>query len=178
MTALLASYSIGLDIGMEGCACVLPRNGRPIFHPMPYVGKHLDLTELIELLSGTMLQLDRDGLCVPYAAFESLNSFGQGRQSAFNFGGSYHCVWNLPRLMQIHPVEVKACDWKRAIMPGLPHDGKDGKKASIAYALRRWPGVDLMTKRHLDDNKAECAELAEYAMRYGDRAAGKAYAHC
>jgi hypothetical protein len=176
MITILAPYSIGLDIGANGAWCVLPRGGLPVVTPMPYVGKHLDMSRLLYDLRVLMNHFDPGGAGVPCVAFESLCSFNQGRQSAFNFGGSYHCCWNVARILGAWDVEVRPQDWKRAIIPGLPHNGPEGKKASIAYACRRWPGADFKTKRTLDDNKCEAAMLAEYAMRFGDREHGKHYA--
>ncbi len=165
MTVTPPSFAIGFDIGMAGSICFLPKGGTPIFEDMPYEGKHLHLRRLIDSVLHHWAAIDIQ--CVPPVAFESLCSFKQGRQSAFNFGGSYHCAWNAVGLMGLPPVEVKAGVWKDLILPGLPHDGDEGKAAAVAYASRRWPQAELIRPgcRVEDHNRADAACLAEYALR-------------
>lgn len=161
----MISFAIGMDIGTKGSICFLPRGGTPIFEDMPYDGKHLVLRKVIDTVLHHWSAIDI--ACVPPVAFESLCSFGQGRQSAFNFGGSYHCAWNAVSLLGLPLVEVKPSVWKNLILPGLPHNGPDGKAAAVAYVSRRWPAAELIRPRcrEPDDNRADAACLAEYALR-------------
>jgi len=165
MTSTPPSFAIGMDIGMSGSISFLPRNGTPIFVDMPYDGKHLVLRKAIDAILCYWPTIDIE--CVPPIAFESLCSFKQGRQSAFNFGGSYHCAWNVANLLGLPACEVRPGEWKDVILPGLPHDGDEGKAAAIAYVSHRWPHAELIRPgcRVEDHNRADAACLAEYALR-------------
>lgn len=69
---------------------------------------------------------------------EAVNSYGMGRQSAFNFGGGW---WRLITVMEFEAIRfelVHPARWKKLV--GLLRASKD---ASVIKARQLWPGAPL-----------------------------------
>jgi len=95
------------------------------------------------------------------AVIEAVNSFGMGRQSAFNFGQGLGVYKGVLAALSIPYILVTPAKWKKHF--GLGRD----KDESRAAATRLFPArADLFTKKK-DSDRAEAALIALWYQQAG-----------
>ena len=92
---------------------------------------------------------------------ESVNSFGMGRQSAFNFGQGVGVLKGVMAALTIPFTGVTPAIWKKHY--GLGRD----KDAARAAATRLFPANAELFKRKKDDGRAEAALIALWGKEQG-----------
>ena len=132
----------GVDPGENGCIARLsPDNAIALLDL-----KSAPLHEIIDFIS--------PGAVV---VVEDVNSFGMGRQSAFNFGRGLGRIDAALEYVEANIFRVQPAIWKRALhLTGLT------KTDAIALAQSFYPQMAPMLRRKKDHDRAEAILIAHY----------------
>jgi len=137
----------GIDPGKTGAIAFKYSDGRMYVEDMPVIGKEVNAVELSRLFKE---------FTPKHVFIEDINSFGMGRQSAFNFGQGLGVINGVLAGMTIPFTRIRPAMWKKYY-----HLNKD-KSASRAAATRLFPGLAEKFKRVNDDGRAEAVLIAHY----------------
>ena len=138
----------GIDPGKTGAIALL--YAQPAYlevHDMPILGKDINGPALSNIF--TEFKAD-------HVFIESINSFGMGRQSAFNFGKGLGVLLGILASQNIPYTTIAPTKWKKSF--GLTRD----KDASRAAATRLFPANANLFERKKDDGRAEATLIALY----------------
>jgi len=144
----------GVDPGRGGAIAMLYPDGRLYLEDMPSIGKEI---------SGGALADTFNEFRPDVVYLEQVNSFGQGRTSAFNFGQGFGVIKGVLAALHIPYHMVTPMKWKKHY--GLNRD----KDASRILATRMWPKEASMFKRKKDSDRAEAALIAKYGEGQHDK---------
>ncbi len=120
----------GIDPGKDGGIVVIDSRSNVPTYKMPVVGADVDFGQLCVLLQGVDLAIVEQVASMPK----------QGVVSVFSFGKSYGGVLGVLAAMAIPTELVRPQEWRRRL--NIPK-GSD-KSAVLAWAKRRYPGVELI----------------------------------
>ena len=138
-----------IDPGMKGAIAILYSQAKLYVYDMPVLGKEVNGAAVADIFRefppGMVL-------------IEATNSFGMGRQSAYNFGQGVGTIKGVMATLAISYQAVAPAKWKRHF--ALSRD----KDASRAAATRLFPGNASDFLRKKDDGRAEAALLALYGL--------------
>ena len=137
-----------VDPGKTGAIALLYTDGTLYIEDIPIFGKEINGSAVANIFK----EFRPDHLYT-----ESLNSFGMGRQSAFNFGMGYGILLGVLATLEIPYTKVSPARWKNDL--GLNKD----KDLSRSMATRLFPKNAEQFKRKKDDGRAEAALIAHWA---------------
>ena len=143
-----------IDPGKTGAIALLYSDLSLYIEDMPIFGKEV---------SGTGLAATFKEFTPTHIYIESVNSFGMGRQSAFNFGQGLGVIKGVIGTLQIPYSLVTPSKWKQHF--NLSRD----KDASRAAATRLFPNNAEQFAKKKDDGRAEAALLALWAHEKGKK---------
>jgi crossover junction endodeoxyribonuclease RuvC len=143
---------LGIDPGKTGALAFLYSNRALFIEDMPAIGK-----EVNGALTADMLR----EFTPTHAYIEAVNSFGMGRQSAFNFGQGVGVIKGVLGALAIPYSNVTPTKWKKEF--SLNRD----KNASRLAAIRLFPDNAGQFARKKDDGRAEAALIALWGRRHG-----------
>lgn len=141
----------GIDPGMTGAIAFLyddPRERRLFVEDMPTLGKEINAVAVADLLR----EFPPD-----HVYLEAVNSFGMGRQSAFNFGQGVGVIKGVLAALVVPYTPVSPAKWKKHFSLG-----RDKDKAR-AIATHLYPQCGAQFTRKKDHGRAEAALLAHWA---------------
>lgn len=143
---------VGIGPGLKGAVAVLGEAVDVI--DMPVLGGEIDGRSLAEYLSRASPGL---------AVVEKVHSMPrQGVRSIFTFGKGVGVVLGVLQALNIPWVEVSPQVWQKAVLWGVPGEGK---AKSLLWAQKIFPGVPLETKRGRKlDGRADALALAWYGV--------------
>tara|TARA_R110000751_G_scaffold264535_1_gene363599 strand:+ start:541 stop:993 length:453 start_codon:yes stop_codon:yes gene_type:complete len=139
-----------IDPGKTGAIALLYQDGSLYVEDMPIFTK--------EINGYAIAQIFRE-FPPRHVYTESINSFGMGRQSSFNFGQGYGVLIGVMSAMKIPYTKVSPAKWKRDL--GLSKD----KNEARAMATRLYPKRAEKFKRKKDDGRAEAVLIAHWAKQ-------------
>jgi crossover junction endodeoxyribonuclease RuvC len=140
----------GIDPGKTGAIAMLYDDGTLYIEDMPTFGKFINGG----VIAGILRDFPADHIFI-----ESSNSFGMGRQSAYNFGQGVGVLKGVMAALDIPYSIVSPARWKNDL--GLNRD----KSAARAAATRLFPRYADKFKRKKDDGRAEAALIAHWGMK-------------
>ena len=141
----------GIDPGKTGAIALLYT--QPAYlevHDMPILGKEINGPALFKIFNEFRAE---------HVFIESINSFGMGRQSAFNFGKGLGVLLGVLASQNIPYTTISPTKWKKSF--GLTRD----KDASRAAATRLFPAYADLFERKKDDGRAEATLIALYGQQ-------------
>ena len=144
----------GIDPGKSGAIALLYQDFTLYIEDMPIFGKEVSATGL----SATFKEFTPTHIYI-----ESVNSFGMGRQSAFNFGKGLGVIKGVLGTLQIPYSLVTPSKWKSHFNLGRDKD------AARAAATRLFPSNAEQFAKKKDDGRAEAALLALWAYEKGEK---------
>jgi len=139
-----------IDPGKTGAIALLYSDGTVYVEDMPCFDKLINGAAIAQLFKEFPPR---------HLYTEALNSFGMGRQSAYNFGLGMGTILGVLATLQIPYTQVSPAKWKRDL--GLSKD----KDLSRALATRLYPRVSDKFKRKKDDGRAEAVLIAHWAKQ-------------
>ncbi len=142
----------GIDPGKTGALCFYYSGVKEKYtfvevHDMPVFDKELNAVALANLFKE---------FTPKHTYIESINSFGMGKQSAFNFGQGYGVIKGVLATLEIPYSLVTPSKWKRHFSLGRD------KSASRQLATRLFPKNADDFKRAKDDGRAEAVLIAQW----------------
>lgn len=137
-----------IDPGKTGAVALLYPDGTLYVQDMPTLDKEVNGAALAEVFKE---------FPPTHVYIESVNAWGMGRSSAFNFGQGVGVIKGVLATLQIPYTPVTPGKWKKHF--NLKRD----KDASRATATRLFPANVNDFKRKKDDGRAEAALIALYA---------------
>lgn len=140
----------GVDVGKTGAIAILYDDDGLVVKDMPVIDKEINGAALAVIFS----QYKPDHIYI-----EAVNSFGMGRQSAFNFGQGVGVLKGVIATLQLPWSPVSPQRWKKFF-----HLNRD-KGASRAAATRLFPAYANLFERVKDDGRAEAALIALWAQQ-------------
>tara|TARA_R100000664_G_scaffold29927_1_gene42124 strand:- start:1303 stop:1758 length:456 start_codon:yes stop_codon:yes gene_type:complete len=143
-----------IDPGKTGAIALLYSDLSLYIEDMPVFGKEV---------SGTGLASTFKEFTPTHVYIESVNSFGMGRQSAFNFGQGLGVIKGVLGTLQIPYSLVTPSKWKSHFNLGRDKD------AARAAATRLFPNNANQFEKKKDDGRAEAALLALWAYEKGEK---------
>ena len=138
---------VGIDPGMRGAVALIYDDDSVFIEDMPILGKEVNGAALVV----TLKEFTPD-----HAWLESVNSFGMGRQSAFNFGQGVGVIKGVLAALNIPYTLVTPATWKKHFKLGR------NKDASRAAAIRLYPKSAEMFKLKKHEGRAEATLIAAY----------------
>tara|TARA_R110002126_G_scaffold5787_2_gene30864 strand:+ start:1726 stop:2166 length:441 start_codon:yes stop_codon:yes gene_type:complete len=139
----------GIDVGMTGAIGLLHENGAAYVYDMPVINKEVNAAVLADIFR----EFRPD-----HAYIESVNSFGMGKQSAFNFGAGFGAIKAVLATLEIPYSLVSPAKWKKSF--NLSRD----KNESRAIATRLFPTLAFEFARKRDDGRAEALLIAKWGV--------------
>ena len=118
----------GIDVGLKGAIGLLHENGASYVYDMPTFSKEVNAAALADIFRE---------FTPNHVYIEAVNSFGMGRQSAFNFGQGVGAIKGVLATLEIPFTPVSPSKWKKHF-----NLGKD-KNESRAVAARLFPTLAL-----------------------------------
>jgi crossover junction endodeoxyribonuclease RuvC len=143
---------LGVDPGKTGAIAMLYADGKLYVEDAPSFDKELNAAAIASLLNEFTPEI---------AIIEAVNSFGMGRQSAFNFGQGVGVYKGVFGAMGIPYVSVTPAKWKKHF--GLGKDKDESRQA----ATRLFPANSDLFKRKKDSDRAEAALIALWYQQAG-----------
>tara|TARA_R100001086_G_scaffold247537_1_gene182035 strand:+ start:1516 stop:1965 length:450 start_codon:yes stop_codon:yes gene_type:complete len=140
----------GIDPGKTGAIAMLYEDGGLFIEDMPILGKTINGAVVADIL--------RD-FPADHIFIEATNSFGMGRQSAYNFGQGVGVIKGVIAVLNIPHSIVSPARWKNDF--GLGRD----KSAARAAATRLFPRSADMFKLKKNDGRAEAALIALWGTK-------------
>ena len=137
----------GIDVGLKGAIGLLYEDGTAYVYDMPALAKEVNAAAL----AGIFREFPPD-----HVYLEAVNSFGMGRQSAFNFGQGCGAIKGVLATMEIPFTPVSPSKWKKHF--GIGRD----KSKSRAVATRLFPALASEFTRKKDDGRAEAILIAKW----------------
>jgi crossover junction endodeoxyribonuclease RuvC len=137
-----------IDPGKTGAIALMYDDGTVYVEDMPVFAKEINGAAIADMFRE---------LPPTHVYTESLNAFGMGRQSAFNFGLGFGTIIGVLATLQIPYTKVSPAKWKREL--GLSKD----KDEARAMATRLYPANADKFKRKKDDGRAEAVLIAHWA---------------
>lgn len=158
------TYFGGIDPGTTGAMAIIDEEGDP-FQLFDYPGEELGLWKILndKLICSLVIKL----VALEQAAImpmERQNTAGkqirQNPKSLAVFHQNYG-IWRMALAAKGWPVElVHPMRWRSILDSSVPNH--PSKEDLLAFARRRYPGVDL--HRKADHNRAEAILIASYAL--------------
>jgi crossover junction endodeoxyribonuclease RuvC len=142
----------GIDPGKTGAIAMLYDDGTLYVEDMPVFDRSINGAAIASIL--------RD-FPADHIFIESSNSFGMGRQSAYNFGQGVGVLKGVMAALDIPYSIVSPARWKNDL--GLGRD----KSAARAAATRLFPRYADKFLRKKDDGRAEAALIAHWGTKKG-----------
>ena len=140
----------GIDVGLKGAIGLLYENGTAYVYDMPVFSKEVNAAALATMFR----EFPPD-----HVYMEAVNSFGMGRQSAFNFGQGCGAIRGVLATLEIPFTPVSPSKWKKSF-----NLGKD-KDESRAVATRLFPSLAPQFVRKKDDGRAEAILIAKWGEK-------------
>ena len=140
----------GIDVGLKGAIGLLYENGTAYVYDMPVFSKEVNAAALATMFR----EFPPD-----HVYMEAVNSFGMGRQSAFNFGQGCGAIRGVLATLEIPFTPVSPSKWKKSF-----NLGKD-KDESRAVATRLFPALASEFVRKKDDGRAEAILIAKWGEK-------------
>jgi len=137
----------GIDAGIKGAIGLLYENGTAYVYDMPIFSKEVNAAALATIFR----EFKPD-----HAYLEAVNSFGMGRQSAFNFGQGCGAIKGVLATLGIPFTPVSPSKWKKSFNLGK------NKDESRAVATRLFPALASEFVRKKDDGRAEAILIAKW----------------
>ena len=147
------SIIAAIDPGKTGAIALLYPDMSLYIYDMPIFGKEV---------AGNGLASIFKEFPPTHTYIESVNSFGMGRQSAFNFGQGMGVVKGVLSTLEIPYTLVTPAKWKQHFNLGRDKD------ASRAAATRLFPQMSDKFERKKDDGRAEATLIALWAKQLGE----------
>jgi hypothetical protein len=160
-------YFLGIDPGLEGAFALLDAKGTIILHKkMPVfalkngrkTSHEYDTVALVSFFN----TLVNDYPNTTVGIEQQNSSTGQGVVSVCTQCGGYGLLRGMIHYSGLPVIYIKAADWKRDLMTGLPKD----KLASVVVVSRLHPAAakEMFTKNP-DHNLADAVLIAEWTRR-------------
>lgn len=143
---------LGIDPGKTGALAMLYKDGALFIEDAPSIKKEINGAAVAQIIQ-------EFGPSV--AIIEQVNSFGMGRQSAFNFGQGVGVFKGVLAALGVPYIAVTPAKWKKHY--GI---GKD-KDEARATATRLFPTKADLFKRKKDADRAEAALIALWYQQAG-----------
>ena len=137
----------GIDPGKTGAIALLYPDGKAYIEDMPVLGKEIN---------GASIASTFEAFPPDHVYLEAVNSFGMGRQSAFNFGQGVGVLKGVMAALRIPYTLISPAKWKASY--SLNRD----KDASRLLATRLFPESAEHFERKKDDGRAEALLIAKY----------------
>ena len=137
----------GIDVGLKGAIGLLYENGTAYVYDMPVFSKEVNAAALADIFRE---------FPPGHVYLEAVNSFGMGRQSAFNFGQGCGVIKGVLATLRIPFSQVSPSKWKKHF--NLSKD----KNESRAAATRLFPSLASEFARKKDDGRAEAILIAKW----------------
>ena len=156
---------IGIDPGKEGYITVMKSSGVET-HPIPKVGKEVDLSELANLIVTISEECDTSKTVVVIEDVHALAGSAAG--ATFAFGG---ICWSLRMgfiMCGLRIVLVAPKKWQKEMFEGIKKMD-DTKAMSVLAAKRLFPNVKLTRTDRCtkpDNNLTDSLLIAEYGRRH------------
>lgn len=141
-----------IDPGKTGAIAMLYTDGQLYIEDMPALDKEINGAAIADIFR----EFPPDHVFI-----EAVNSFGMGRQSAFNFGQGVGVLKGVMATLAVPFTPVTPAKWKKHY--GLSRD----KDAARATATRLFPANADLFKRKKDDGRAEAALIALWGKEQG-----------
>jgi len=142
----------GIDPGLYGAIAFIYDDGHVYIEDMPRTGKEIAAVPLANMFR----EFPPD-----HVYLEHVNSFGMGRQSAFNFGQTVGMIRATLSTLDFPYTQVTPAKWKQYFRLGRDKD------ASRMAAMRLYPSHADKFKRVKDDGRAEALLIARYGKETG-----------
>ncbi len=137
----------GIDPGKKGAIAFAYDDDYIDVHDMPVIGKNINGYAIADLFTEFKPQT---------IYLEKVNSFGMGRQSAYNFGQGNGVIQGVAAALKITLIEFTPQQWKKH------YSLNSDKSASRLMASRLFPAHSHLFVRVKDDGRAESALIANY----------------
>ena len=137
----------GIDPGIKGAVGLLYPDGTAYVYDMPVFSKEVNAAALASIFR----EFPPDHVYI-----EAVNSFGMGRQSAFNFGQGCGVIKGVLATLRIPFTQVSPSKWKKHFNLGRDKD------ESRAAATRLFPALASEFVRKKDDGRAESILIAKW----------------
>jgi crossover junction endodeoxyribonuclease RuvC len=137
----------GIDVGLTGAISFLYEDGTAYVYDMPVFSKEVNAASLASMFR----EFPPD-----HVYMEAVNSFGMGRQSAFNFGQGCGVIKGVLATLGIPFTPVSPSKWKKSFNLGK------NKDESRAVATRLFPALASEFVRKKDDGRAEAILIAKW----------------
>lgn len=142
---------VGIDPGIHGAIALIYDKTSVYIHDMPVIDKDVNAGVLWSIF---------DEFAPEHVFLEYVNSFGMGRQSAFNFGQGYGVIKGVLGALKIPYSLVRPAAWK-----GFYGLGRD-KGGSRLKASQLFPCVADQLGRVKDDGRAEAVLIGWYGAKH------------
>lgn len=150
---------IGIDIGKDGCAAILPDL---LLLDVPTAEIRRGKKKRREYLYAAMADILRPYASCAHAILEDVHSMpGEGSVSSFSFGEGKGAWMGILAALQIPYTLVAPVIWKKAM--GLAVGAEKG--ASIVRACQLFPEAAQLLKRKKDHNRSDALLLAAWGER-------------
>lgn len=144
---------IGIDPGKTGAIAIIDNDKNCVL-----LQNWHNISFMTDIILGVK---NRKSSSIFQVCIEKVNSYGQGRTSAFTFGENYGMYQGILSALLIPYTFVTPQKWQKAIFDSK--GGKNTKERSLNMARRLYPLVDLRYKK--DHNKADALLIARYARQ-------------
>ena len=125
--------TIGIDVGKYGAIYLMDEQRKHNFTVMPLVGKEYDILSI-----HSFFEAMKDYELTTYV--EKVNSFGMGRQSAFNFGYGVGLIEGIASIYSKKLIRVTPQVWQKVVCSGIAKKQK-AKARSMQVMLEQYKGV-------------------------------------
>ena len=137
----------GIDVGLKGAIGLLYPDGTAFVYDMPVFGKEVNVAALADVFREFQPN---------HVYIEFVNSFGMGRQSAFNFGQGVGSIKGTLGVLGVPWSPISSTKWKKRFNLGRDKD------ESRAVATRLFPKLASQFTRKKDDGRAEALLIAKF----------------
>ena len=158
----MSASFLGIDPGKSGAIACVDERGEVLWSERtPLIGKEFDLPQMAELI--------RDA-APRFCLIEKVSAMpGQGVTGMFHFGEGYGMWQGILTALAVPYAAIHPKEWHRAVglslpakTPGMSPGARTAeiKAATVAQALRRWPGLAVDLKHKADWGRADAMFLA------------------
>lgn len=168
---------VGIDPGKDSYITVIEPSKAIVFHPIPMIGKEIDVQELNEIL--VRIGSEYSEVVVVIENVHAIH--GSAAEATFDFGKTVGILEALLVANKLPFTKVQPKTWQKEMWEGVPIQKKasstgktqvnDTKAISEMAAKRLFPNEDLRPNdctarcKKSDHNKVDSLLIAEYCRR-------------
>lgn len=153
----MSNLYIGIDPGKSGAIAMIDDN-RSMLIVKDWPGDEIQAARIVRSITEQNRQSNISAVIEKVSAMPK-----QGVRSMFTFGTNYGMWKGILASFMIPFYEIAPRTWQKGILSKK----QDGKKASVASALRLFPSAELYGPRGgLKDGRADALLIADFCRRY------------